>query len=121
MTLDPDVPMTDLTPPEVIVFTCLMLHAHVTNFLQATEMEFVSHLRSLTAEENESIEQPEVDPSVRRGAHTRWPMWKVRENQLAEANQLTEALSQDPTPPTIGTTPPTSRSTSLHMLSHQPL
>ena len=89
-----------------------------TNSLQTTEMEFVSRLRSLAAEDNELGELPEPSTaSVRRGTRLRRPTWKVRENQLAEAlNQEPPFASTDTMPPAAG--PPSS---SAQLPSHQPL
>jgi hypothetical protein len=83
-----------------------------TNFLQTTEADFISCLRSLAVEESE-LEPPA--PSMRRGTRVRRPTWKVRENQLAEVSpQEPPFTSTDPTPPTA-------RSPSPQPLTHQPL
>jgi len=114
--LDPDVPMTDLTPPEVLFPGRPMLSVRATNLPQTTEAEFISRLRSIAAEENESVERLEVSsPSVRRGTRARRPTWKVRENQLAEA------LHQEPILTTTSVVPPTSRPTSPHPQFHESL
>ena len=89
-----------------------------TNFLQTTETDFISRLRSLAAEEDQLSEILEPStPSIRKGTRVRRPTWKVRENQLAEAlNQEPPFTSTDTVPP--ATEPGTS---STQPLSHQPL
>jgi len=44
MALDPDVPMEDLQPPEVILPFFVKSHVLNTDLLQTTELEFISHL-----------------------------------------------------------------------------
>ena len=84
--------------------------------LQATELEFVSRLRSLAVEENERIEPPEPSTSsARRSTRVRRPTWKVRENELAAA------VHQDPPLAATGATPPISRTPSPPLLFHQSL
>ena len=79
-------------------------------------MDFVSHLRSLAAEESESIGSFETSTAlVQRGTCIKQSMWKVCENQLAEASR------QEPPLSATNIVPPTSRSPSPQPPSHQPL
>ena len=79
-------------------------------------MDFISHLRSLAAEESEFIRSSEtLTASVRRGTRIKRPTWKVRENQLAEASR------QEPPLPATNIVPPASRSPSPQPPSYQPL
>ena len=83
---------------------------------QTTEAEFISRLRSLAVEEDESIEPVgSSTPSVRRGSRVRRPTWKVRDNQLTEASHQEPPLTAADTAPSI------SRSPSPLPPSHQPL
>jgi len=86
------------------------------NPLQTTELEFLSHLRSLAVEDNEQIEEPGPSTSsVRRSTRVRRPTWKVRENELAAV------LHQEPPLAAIDVTPQTSFPPSPPPPSHQPL
>lgn len=114
--MDPDVSMMDLPLREVFFHARRCFACGIIDFPQTTEMEFVTHLRSLAAEENEQFELSEPStPSARRGTRVRRPTWKVRENQLAEVSFQESPLAVADLPP------PTPRSPSPQPPSRSPL